>query len=623
MLEGLRSQIEQLPRTWKRLILMGFDFIALSGALWLAFSLRYGQWLPPTTLSQLAVMLTAPVVAIPIFVRMGLYRAVLRYLPERALWTIVQAMAFAAIAWLLVAFVSELVVYGFVPRSVPFIYWLLGTVFVTGGRYAAKAILHDGWASSRGREPILIYGAGDAGAQLAVALSREKSTFVAAFIDDDPKLRGRDVNGIRVFGSSSLSGLIERYDVKEVVLSGPLGFRKRQEVVSALAEKGVKVRTLPSLAEVAQGKYLVRQIREIDIDQLLGRSSVPPDEELLAKMVERRNVMVTGAGGSIGSELCRLVARYNPNRLVLLEANEFALYNIDRELASNGLPVAVLGSVTDRRIVTSAICENKVDVIFHAAAHKHVPLIEANALEGIRNNVLGAMVLAEVALENRVQSFVLISSDKAVHPTNVMGATKRWAELIMWQKSRQALDAGLGQTFSAVRFGNVLGSNGSVVPLFEEQIARGGPITLTDERMTRYFMSIHEAAELIVQAGALSEGGDIFVLDMGSPILIKDLAKNMVRLAGLSIRDAENPEGDIEIITSGIRPGEKLTEELFYNPGTVQPTRQPKVLRVPHDNAAVADIEGAVGRMQKFLMAQDEQSARQLLFDLIRANPVS
>jgi FlaA1/EpsC-like NDP-sugar epimerase len=600
--------------------LLTFDAVALSFALWASFALRFGNWTPPNTLDHFAVVLTAPAVAIPVFVRLGLYRAVIRYLPERALWTIVQAMTVSAVCWVVVVFLIEMSGRLVIPRSVPILYWALGTILIGGSRFAAKKLL---WPreEATGRKPIVIYGAGDAGVQLAGAIARQGGMFVVGFLDDDSaRVQGRDVAGVRVFAPSYLPTLREQYGVQEVILSIPsLTAERRQEIVAQISGLGVKIRTLPAITDLVSGKYSITQVREIDIDDLLGRSSVPPDVNLIAEMVSGRAIMVTGAGGSIGSELCRLVAKSGPQRLVLLEANEFALYTIERELAAlkDVIIVPVLGSITDKACVERTLANNNVQVVFHAAAHKHVPLVEANVLEGVRNNVLGTLTVASLALDHNVETFVLISSDKAVRPTNVMGATKRWAEFIIGQMAAAAARKQTGQRFTAVRFGNVLGSNGSVVPLFKEQIARGGPVTLTDPDMTRYFMSIHEAAELIVQAGALSEGGDVFLLEMGNPVLIKSLAENMIRLAGFSVRDESNPRGDIELVVTGKRPGEKMYEELFYDEAAAIKTRHPKIMRA----RGVADstsVESALEELRAALAAGSEPDVRRILFSFIQ-----
>ena len=595
-----------------------FDFVVLFAALWASFALRFDRWTAPEGLDAWLVLATAPLTAIPIFVRMGLYRAVVRYLPERALWTMLQATTLAVLFWVLVAFLSEMAGRGIIPRSVPIIYWALASITVIGSRFAAKWLF---WPTSRKlmlqRPAVVIYGAGEAGTQLAISL--QASHFIAGFIDDDAALHRSEVAGLRVYPPSALEKLVQDFGVKQVILSMPsLSTARRKDIVGLVSGHGVKVQSLPGIADLVTGKYLVSQIREIDIDDLLGRSSVPPDLDLIRDMIVGRTVMVTGAGGSIGSELCRKIAQWSPQRIVLFEANEFALYKIDRELAArnDAVTIAVLGSVTNPKRVRHAMINHGVEVVFHAAAHKHVPLVEANALEGIHNNVFGTKTVVDIAFEAGVKSFVLISSDKAVRPTNVMGATKRWAELIVREKAREAAAQQTGQRFSAVRFGNVLGSNGSVVPLFKEQIAHGGPITLTDPAMTRYFMSIQEAAELIVQAGALSEGGDVFLLDMGEPMLISELAENMVRLAGLTVKSVDYSHGDIEIVAIGKRPGEKMYEELFYDAATAHPTKHPKILRAS-PTVDGSTMSSALHELAIALEQESEQAARNILFGLI------
>ncbi|QYO77764.1 polysaccharide biosynthesis protein [Devosia salina] len=615
----IRHYILNIPRAWKRGLLVVFDFAVLSTALWLSFALRLDQWALPKTSFDLMKIFLAPLLAIPIFVRMGLYRAVLRYLPERALWKILQAITLSVVLWVLAAFLLQMTGNGTVPRSVPVIYWALSTTVIIGSRLAAKRLL---WPNAKSNSPnssaIVIYGAGQAGTQLAQSLV--SSHFIVGFLDDDTHLQYRELLGIRVFPPSHLPTLIRDFGVKKVILSMPtLSVARRKEIVANLSGMGVTVQSLPGLTDLVTGKYLVSQVKEIQIDDLLGRSSVPPDMALLKKMVAGRTIMVSGAGGSIGSELCRKIASLHPQRLVTLDANEFALYQIDRELSGTpGLStVPVLGSVINKRLVDQVMQENSVDVVFHAAAYKHVPLVEANALEGIENNVFGTLSILDASLHCGVQDFVLISSDKAVRPTNVMGATKRWAELLVRQKAAEALKSDLNRHFCTVRFGNVLGSNGSVVPLFKEQIAAGGPITLTDSAMTRYFMSIQEAAELIVQAGGMSKGGDIFLLDMGEPILIAELAENMVRLAGMTVRNEGNPDGEIQIIATGKRPGEKLYEELFYDPSRAETTSHPKILKV--DAALYLALPERLRELRDALDQKDERAARRILFDAINA----
>jgi FlaA1/EpsC-like NDP-sugar epimerase len=619
--DRLRYVVQSLPRNWKRGVMIAYDVIAVSAALWLAYALRYQVWRLPDTRDQWAGLAVASVVSIPIFARLGMYRMVVRYISERALWMMIRATTFSAIGLVVVAFITAAATRGAAPRSVPLLFWAFSSIFVIGGRYTAKAVL--GPVPRRGPRfhPTIIYGAGEAGAHLAAAIRTQRGRSIVAFIDENRSLWGHDVAGVRVFPPYLLSKLLEEQEVEEVILSMPsLGLAQRRQLITQINGSGVKVRVLPPLVDLVDGKYAINSIKEIDIDELLGRSSVPPDPILLSEMIDGRAIMVTGAGGSIGSELCRLIVGREPRRLILLEANEYALYQIERELTSLSevTVVPVLASVGDKAAVARAIAEHGIEVIFHAAAHKHVPLVESNALEGIRNNVFGTLAIAEAALQGGVCNFVLISSDKAVRPTNVMGATKRWAERIVQQKAAQAARLDRGQRFCCVRFGNVLGSNGSVVPLFKEQIGRGGPITLTDPAMTRYFMSIHEAAELIVQAGRLSSGGDVFLLEMGSPILIRELAENMVRLAGFTVRDASRPGGDIEITVVGRRPGEKMFEELFYDPAAAVATRHPKILRATDAELGGGDVDAALSQLQRFLAERDEAAARALLFKFAR-----
>ena len=618
MIGEIRSLILALPRRAKQAIIFASDFFSLSLALWASLCLRYDNWtLTPSTEQWIAIVL-APIISIPVFIRTGLYRAIVRYLPERTLWTILKAMLIATTIWVLVVFLLELIGRGAIPRSVPVIYFALGTSIVAGSRFAAKWLfLPTGVQKNAERKSVLIYGAGEAGGQLAQSLRH--THHIVAFLDDNPALHRRELGGIKIYHPNQIMSLIDEYGVSDVILSIPsLSTQRRKEIISSIGSRGIKILALPAIADLVTGKYLVSQIKEIDIVDLLGRSSIPPDPDLIGKVIVGRSIMVTGAGGSIGSELCRKIAQWQPRRLVLFEANEFALYQIEQELSHSPdiVVVPVLASVTDRARVEEAIAANEVNVVFHAAAHKHVPLVESNALEGMRNNVLGTSVVVDAAYAYGVEHFVLISTDKAVRPTNVMGATKRWAELLVSHTAARAKAEGRRQKFCAVRFGNVLGSNGSVVPLFKKQIARGGPVTLTDLAMTRYFMSIEEAAELIVQAGALSHGGDVFLLDMGEPILISDLAENMIRLAGMSVRNASNPNGDIEILVTGKRPGEKLYEELFYDAGAAEGTAHAKIMRAASGQPGV-DIEAALRELSAALAQRNESQARNLLFDIV------
>lgn len=596
------------------MLMLAVDTTLLLFAIWAAYSLRFSQPYLPNR-DQILIMLMAPVLAVPVFIKMGLYRSVIRFMGEHALWSVVKAVSLAVLLWAGSAFMTQMTGAEGVPRSVPLLYWLLALVLVGGVRFAARWLL---WLPLReqfhGRQ-ILIYGAGDAGRQLAASLRLGREFFPAGFLDDNPALQGSDVAGLRVYPPGQLPGLMAHFDIHDVVVTLPsVSQARRKEVVSFLDQHGAKVRILPTISDIASGKHLVNMLREVDIGDLLGRDPVAADRALLGRNIAGKNVLVTGAGGSIGSELCRQIIALKPAKLVLLEQSEPALYQIDRGLWSlKECPVIpCLGSVTNVKLVADLLQEHGIQTVYHAAAHKHVPLVEANVLEGARNNVFGTRVLAQEALAAGVETFVLISTDKAVRPTNVMGATKRWAELAVHEAALQAAERSSGQRFCAVRFGNVLGSSGSVIPLFKEQIAQGGPVTVTHAEVTRYFMSIHEAVELVIQAGSMAEGGEVFLLDMGEPVKILDLARNMIELAGHSVRDENNPVGDIEIVVTGLRPGEKLYEELLIEASNGQPTQHPRIMKAsePYHQDCVAEL---LTQLETYLSRCDVQSARALL----------
>ncbi|MGN6551500.1 MAG: polysaccharide biosynthesis protein [Pararhizobium sp.] len=617
----IRTRIRDLPRRWKRVVLISFDVVALIVVLWCSYSLRLGLFFVPS-LVQFGLILAAPAIAVPIFIRIGLYRAVIRYLPERAIWAAIRGMTLAALLWICLLFLTEMSGLQGAPRSIPIFYWLLGIWTVAGSRFAAKALL---WPQRPGgdslRRQVLIYGADEAGLQLAAALRERADQLVAGFVDDNSALHGRDIMGLRVYPESALPDLIENFGVREILVSLPaIDQVRRREILGRLSNQPIRIRALPPMSEITSGRMLVGQLRDLDIDDLLGRSVVPPQAELFEDLLTDKVVLISGAGGSIGSELCRLVMRWKPKKLIMLDISEFGLYQVEKSLAvPEGAAVeCVLGSVCDETLVHRVFERNAVDVVFHAAAYKHVPLVEANVVEAARNNVFGAETFARCSFEAGVSHYVLISSDKAVRPTNVMGATKRWAELITRRYAELAASQGTGQLYCVVRFGNVLGSSGSVVPLFRRQIEEGGPITLTDERMTRYFMSIHEAAELIVQAGALSEGGDIFLLDMGKQIRIRTLAENMIRLAGMMEKTPERPDGDIEIRVTGARPGEKLAEELFYDPSNAATTRHPKILRTRRSDMVEEAVSEALCALSKLIAAGDDAATRAKLLSFIQ-----
>ncbi|WP_232511763.1 nucleoside-diphosphate sugar epimerase/dehydratase [Herbaspirillum sp. meg3] len=595
----MRKSIIELSRFYKQCIVVGADILMSVVATWSAFSLRLDILHWPQGY-QWHVYQMAPLIAVPIFIRLGLYRAVFRYTGLSAMIAIAKAVAIYGLTLFTLLFWLAL---PDVPRSVGLLQPLLLLIMVGSSRAFARFWLNHIVANQRDRKDsrLLIYGAGGAGAQIASALTQRHQSILIGFLDDDSQLHGKTINGQRVYKPDDIEDLVSRYGVTDVLLALPSVTRsRRNEILAALRKYQVHVRSLPDLTDLAHGTVTVSDIRELDILDLLGRDPVPPNLELIGRHISGKTVLVTGAGGSIGGELCRQIMVAKPTRLLLLDHNEFSLYTIHRELETKLEEtqqrielVPLLGSVRDYRRL-SEICKTwKPHTVYHAAAYKHVPLVEHNPVEGIRNNVLGTYNLARAATENGVSDFVLISTDKAVRPTNVMGATKRLAEMILQALSINDypvfdVDASVSPVvsnktrFSMVRFGNVLGSSGSVIPLFRQQIKDGGPITVTDVNVTRYFMTIPEAAQLVVQAAAMADGGDVFVLDMGDSVKIIDLARRMIRLSGLTIRDDDNPYGDIEIKVTGLRPGEKLYEELLIGDHP-QPTMHVRIMKAHED----------------------------------------
>ncbi len=592
-----------LSRQKKTFILISADVCFALFALWLAFSLRWGV-LYKFKGDEWYLLAAAPLLAVPIFIRFGLYRAIIRYIEMRALWTIIQAVTIYALVFAFVLYQSGVKI---IPRTVSPLNWLLMLLFIGSSRLLARWWLGETYFALSGtraqievrKDNVIIYGAGRAGVQLASALGHGREFRPVAFIDDDAALHKRKINGLRIYPLSSLAYLIKRHQVASVLLAIPSASRARKgELIRMLEPYAVHVMSMPGLSDIAQGKVTVDALQEVDIADLLGRDSVAPDQSLLRANISGKVVMVTGAGGSIGAELCRQIIHLEPEKLILFELSEFALYSIEKELnyslsksttEKKMQIVALLGSVTNSKRVENICTTFRVKTIYHAAAYKHVPMVEKNPGEAISNNIFGTLHTAQAAIRAKVDTFVLISTDKAVRPTNTMGATKRMAELIL-----QALSADVAlkrQTrFTMVRFGNVLGSSGSVVPLFREQIARGGPVTVTDERIIRYFMTIPEAAQLVIQAGAMGLGGDVFVLDMGEPIRIIDLAKRMIHLSGLEIKDKNHPNGEIAIQFTGLRPGEKLYEELLIG-DKVSETSHARIMRAEEQVITWAELE--------------------------------
>ena len=613
-----------LSRRTKAAILISADIFFAVLAFWAAFSLRLGDFYVPKG-DIWYLFAVAPALAVPIFIRMGLYRAIIRYMEIRALWTIIQACTLYALIFALILYQTGIKA---IPRTVTPLNWLNMMVLVSSSRFFVRWWLGDIYINlsngkrfeRRDKKNVVIYGAGSAGVQLAAALDHGREFKPVAFIDDNAFLHRQKVNGLRIYPFSSLSYLIERHKLEFVLLALPSETRsKKSEIIRLLEPYAVHVMSMPGMSDIAQGKVKVDSLQEIDIADLLGRDAVPPDSSLLSANITDKVVMVTGAGGSIGSELCRQIIQLQPKLLVLFEACEFALYAIEKELqllcekASLDNPIeviSVLGTVTNGDRTERVYRSFGVQTIYHAAAYKHVPIVEKNPGEAIWNNVFGTLFTAKAALNAEVETFVLISTDKAVRPTNTMGATKRFAELILQALSLSAEKH--STRFTMVRFGNVLDSSGSVVPLFREQIARGGPVTVTDERVIRYFMTIPEAAQLVIQAGAMGQGGDVFVLDMGDPIRILDLAKRMIHLSGLEIKDRQHPDGEIEISFIGLRPGEKLYEELLLG-DKVSGTTHPRIMRAEEQVISWPELENLLNTLEKANKKEDFERVRAVL----------
>ena len=623
----LAVPILALPRAAKRFVALSVDLGLCVLTVWLAFYLRLGEFVALSGTALWAVGASVGI-ALPIFVVSGLYRAIFRYSGWPALLAVARAVG---IYGLLYASVFTAIGVAGVPRTVGIIQPILLLLFVGASRALARVWLGDQYLSilkRASRPKVLIYGAGTTGRQLAAAMANSHEMQVAGFLDDDDRLHGHVLNGQPIYTPADLDNLATTLNISDVLLAMPsLSRKRRNEILGQIRVARVAVRTLPSVTDLAQGKVSISDLRELDIDDLLGREPVTPNHILLVKNIVGKVVLVTGAGGSIGSELCRHILAVNPAKLLLIEQSEFALYAIHQELeeklagldgATPPVLVPLLASVQDDDRMREIMSTWHPDTVYHAAAYKHVPLVEHNPAAGIKNNVLGTLRTAQAAAENGVADFVLVSTDKAVRPTNVMGASKRLAEMAL--QALAAAQAGKGGAsgtkFSMVRFGNVLGSSGSVVPKFRQQIREGGPITLTHPEVTRYFMTIPEAAQLVIQAGAMAKGGDVFVLDMGQPVKIMDLARRMVELSGMSVKDEQHPEGDIEIAVTGLRPGEKLYEELLIGDNP-KPTVHPRIMKAHEDFIPWAEFEAKLTALEMALNVNDVGVIRLMMQQLV------
>jgi FlaA1/EpsC-like NDP-sugar epimerase len=629
LFSGVRSAVLGWSRTVKRLVVVALDIVMSLFATWLAFTLRLDSLHWPTGYQWLVYAL-APVLVVPVFIRLGLYRAIFRYSGQAALMATTKAIAISGGLLTIILLWQK---WPGVPRTLGVLQPLLFLLLVASSRGMARFWLAGAdEARKKAEGRLLIFGAGVAGVQTASAIGISGQYVLLGFVDDDESKVGRSINGVPVFSPAEVPDVVARHGVTDILLALPSVSRKRRNsIIHGLRALPVHIRTLPGMADLASGRVTVRDFHELDIEDLLGRDPVPPDAALLANALTGRIVMVTGAGGSIGGELCRQIVHHKPGRLVLLDHNEFGLYSIHRELQAlcnaRNLPVELtplLGSVTNPARMDYVFQSQRPAVVYHAAAYKHVPMVESNGGEGIINNVFGTLHVARAALKNGTHRFVLVSTDKAVRPTNIMGASKRMAELVLQALAAEvaenesgpapggASDAGPATCFTIVRFGNVLGSSGSVVPLFRRQLEEGGPLTVTHADVTRYFMTIPEAAQLVLQAGAMAQGGDVFVLDMGEPVKILELAQRMIRLSGLSLRDESHPDGDIGIRITGLRPGEKLYEELLIGDNP-EPTGHPRIMKAHEQFLKWPALSRQLHLLEDAALANDASAIRALL----------
>jgi len=609
----MKLRLQNLERIYKQFIMLFVDISTLLFALWLAFVLRLGEPLPLDYIyDSLWIFITTPIITIPIFIRLGLYRSVLQYIGVKVITTTFQA---TTISCLIIGFLMMFFRESNLPRSVLPIFWFIINVFVMSTRFLFKGYLYSWDSFVNARKQTIIYGAGNAGVQLVESL--KKSTIYApiAFIDDDKSRQGTILNFLEVFPFDKIEELIKLKDAKILLFAVPSASHKqRTEILKKLTKFPIEVKLLPSMDNIVDGVVSIDSIKHVGVTDILGRIPVVPKQKLLERNITVKNILITGAGGSIGSELSRQIMSLSPRKIILLDNSEFNLYTIHQELSSMLKSVEIipcLCTVTNYYQLKKIIEEHNINTIYHAAAYKHVPMVEMNIISGVYNNIIGTYNLARVADELKVDSMVLVSTDKAVRPTNVMGASKRFSELVLQAFSDQSKTC-----FSMVRFGNVLDSAGSVVPLFRKQIKGGGPVTVTHRNISRYFMTIPEAVQLVLQAGAMAKGGDVFVLDMGEPIKIIDLAYKMIHLSGLTPIDNENPDGDINIEFTGLRPGEKLFEELLIGSNVIQ-SEHPRIMQARESKLSFEEVISCVEIIKLARKKQDEIIVKELLLKYV------
>jgi len=611
IIKKLLNQVFSQSREVKTLIAIFVDLNCCIFSVWFSYYLRIGNFLPLNERGIEALIISI-VLIFPIFFYYGTYKSILRF---SGIYALINFSKVVAIYGSIYSFIFVVVGIDGVPRTIGIIQPLVILLLVSFWRILVKSILRFNQRGDHKQEKrnsrALVYGSGNAGRQLVRAMQESSEIKIVGFLDDDKKQNGCLIDGITIYSPKLLKDLIKEKNVNLILLAMPSVPRKRRiEIIRNLMKYKIAVRTIPTISELANGKSSITELNDLEMDELLGRMQVDPFQELMMKNISSKTILVTGAGGSIGSELCRQIISLKPSRLLLVEISEYALYSIYEELKQTGISeleiIPLIGSVQDPKRMKEILKIWKPESIYHAAAYKHVPIVEHNLIEGTKNNVFGTYVLAKIALEYQVENFVFISTDKAVRPTSIMGATKRLAELILQalNNRKESLSKNNKTKFSIVRFGNVLDSSGSVIPKFREQIRKGGPITLTHKEVTRYFMTIKEAAELVIQAGAISKGGDVFLLDMGEPIKIYELAKNMIELSGFSLRNSQNMNGDIEIIITGLRPGEKLFEELLLSDDPKK-TIHPKIFKSNEPFIKFEELSLEMEKLENYISAND------------------
>ena len=610
----MRDRLTSLSRQKKKAVMITADVFFLIFSVWLSFALRLGDIWSDKLNSNLWIFFFIPLVSIPVFIKLGLYRSILKFMGTKVIVTAFQAITITS---LILGFVMMIFREADMPRTVILIFWCVSSILIVLARFLFKGLLYSWDNYVNNRKPTIIYGAGSAGAQLVESLRKNHEYAPIAFIDDDVSKHGTFINYTKVYGFKELKNIIDNRNAKNILLAIPsLSANGKRDLLKKLSKYPVEVKLLPSLSSLVEGKVSIDSIRHVEVQDILGRVPVSPKSTLLKRNIKGKNILITGAGGSIGSELCRQIIHLKPKKIILFDHSEFNLYKIDFELhsmqISNCEVIPILADVTNFNKVKYVVSQNDIDTIYHAAAYKHVPMVEKNITEGVYNNVIGTYNLALSAHECEVENMVLISTDKAVRPANIMGASKRFSELIL-----QALNFEKTKTcFSMVRFGNVLDSAGSVVPLFRKQIKDGGPVTVTHSKVTRYFMSIPEAVQLVLQAGAMAKGGDVFVLDMGEPVRILDLAHKMINLSGLRPITNENPDGDIKVVFTGLRPGEKLYEELLIGHNVIQ-SQHPQIMQANEVNISWDDVQKSILIIKESHQNLNDENVRKLLLEKV------